>query len=77
MAAVFSLLCIVVVRMSLVILCLCCRHGLFRSDQLIYGDPELSFGETVPQTALFDPTANQGEIIISARSDSPEATNKT
>ena len=43
-------------------LCHCCahRHGLFRSDQLIYGDPDLCFKQTVPQTALFDPTTNQG-----------------
>lgn len=37
-----------------------CRHGLYRSDQLIYNDPELSFKQTVPQTALFDPETNQG-----------------
>lgn len=36
-----------------------CRHGLFRSDQLIYNDRDLCFKETVPQTALFDPTTNQ------------------
>ncbi|CAI8021600.1 Chromodomain-helicase-DNA-binding protein 7 [Geodia barretti] len=35
------------------------KHGLFRSDQLIYGDPDLCFKQTVPQTALFDPTTNQ------------------
>ena len=39
------------------------RHGLSRSDQLIYNDPELSFKETVPQTALFDPTSNQGTYL--------------
>ncbi len=38
-----------------------CRYGLSRSDQLIYPDPELRFKETVPQAALFDPNANQGE----------------
>ena len=37
-----------------------CRHGLYRSDQLIYNDTDLSFKKTVPQTALFDPTTNQG-----------------
>eukprot|EP00731_Ephydatia_muelleri_P027006 Em0018g1106a len=31
------------------------KHGLYRSDQLIYNDPELIFKETVPQTALFVP----------------------
>ena len=35
------------------------RYGLYRSDQLIYSDPDLCFKETVPQSALFDPTTNQ------------------
>ena len=34
------------------------RHGLYRTDQVIYNDPELCFKETVPQTALFDPSGN-------------------
>ena len=41
-----------------------CRHGLYRSDQLIYNDLELSFKETVPQTALFDPNSNQGLHLV-------------
>jgi hypothetical protein len=35
------------------------RYGIYRSDQLIYNDPELCFKETVPLSALFDPTTNQ------------------
>ena len=37
------------------------RHGLYRSDQLIYNDPELIFKETVPQTALFVPNTTPGK----------------
>lgn len=44
--------------------CMYCRHGLYRSDQLIYNDLELSFKETVPQTALFDPNSNQGLLLV-------------
>ena len=29
------------------------RHGLYRSEILIYGDPTLSFKETVPTSTLF------------------------
>lgn len=46
------------------------KHGLSRSDQLIYNDPELSFKETVPQTALFDPTSNQVVLPDDASSGS-------
>ena len=45
-----------------------CRHGLYRSDQLIYNDLELSFKETVPQTALFDPNSNQGLLSVLSHS---------
>jgi len=41
-----------------------CRHGLYRSDQLIYNDLELCFKETVPQTALFDPNSHQGLLQL-------------
>ena len=40
--------------------CLLHRHGLYRSNQLIYNDTDLSFKETVPQTALFDASISQG-----------------
>lgn len=33
------------------------KHGLYRSDHLIYNDPELSFLESVPQSALFIPNS--------------------
>lgn len=35
------------------------RYGISRSEQLIYNDPEFCFKETVPLSALFDPTTNQ------------------
>ena len=51
-----------------------CRHGMYRTDHLIYNDPELSFLESIPQSALFtpnpsiddnptgiDPTSNEGD----------------
>ena len=38
-----------------------CRHGLYRTDFLLYNDPELSFLTTVPQSALFIPTCNNNK----------------
>lgn len=31
------------------------RHGLYRTDFLLYNDPDLSFLESVPKSALFTP----------------------
>ncbi|XP_019853043.1 PREDICTED: chromodomain-helicase-DNA-binding protein 7-like [Amphimedon queenslandica] len=37
------------------------KHGLYRTDFLLYNDPELSFLTTVPQSALFIPTCNNNK----------------
>ena len=46
-----------------------CRYGLYRSDHLLYNDPELCFKETIPQSALFDPTTNQAYQTESGSED--------
>ena len=38
---------------TVIIVLYICRHGLYRSEILIYGDPTLSFKETVPTSTLF------------------------
>ena len=50
-----------------------CRHGLYRSNQFIYNDPELCFKRTVPQTALFDASTSQGKSEVSMYGASLEA----
>lgn len=32
---------------------------MYRSDHILYNNPELCFKKTIPQSALFDPTTNQ------------------
>lgn len=45
---------------------------MYRSDHVLYNDSELCFKETIPQSALFDPTTNQAYQVESGSEDEQE-----
>ena len=49
------------------------RHGMYRTDHLIYNDPELSFLESIPKSALFTPNPSAAECGTEGSTDSTAA----
>ena len=54
--------------------CYYLRHGMYRTDHLIYNDPELSFLESIPQSALFTPNPSLEDTVASISSNKEDAT---
>lgn len=46
------------------------RHGMYRTDHLIYNDPELSFLESIPKSALFTPNPMTDDNVSDPSSSS-------
>lgn len=51
------------------------RHGMYRTDHLIYNDPELSFLESIPKSALFTPNPSQDDVIMSNNNNNDDDDN--